>query len=90
MKKAVRKINKTESDKWVIFSFCGEEQTCADAWFNGRANGAGTYYDLKSYNTGSTYKIEIVRIKLFLPNSNFDQIPELSGNSILFDNKVLT
>lgn len=90
MKGAVRKFNKTASDKWVIFSGCGEEQTSADAWFNNRPNGAFTYFDLKSYSSNSTYKEEITKLNTFLPSSNFDQIPELYGNSFLFNNKVLT
>jgi len=90
MKGAVRKFNKSASDRWVIFSGCGEEQTSADAWFNGRANGAFTYYDLKSYDRNSIYNGEIVKIRTFLPNNNFDQAPTLYGNSILFDNTVLT
>ena len=90
MKTPVRKFNKSASDKWIIFSGCGEEQTSSDAFFNNRANGAFTYYDLLSYNKDSTYKDEIRVLKTYLPNGNFDQIPELYGNSILFENKVLT
>ena len=90
MKTAVRKFNKTDSDQWVIFSGCGEEQTSSDAYFNDRPNGAFTFYDLKSYNKTSTYKGEITVLKTFLPNSNFDQIPGLYGNTNLFNNTVLT
>ena len=89
MKGAVRKFNKSASDRWVIFSGCGEEQTSSDAWFNNRPNGAFTYYDLKSYDKNSTYYDEIAKLLTFLPNGNFDQVPGLNGNSILFDNKVL-
>jgi len=50
MKKVTRRFAKNDPlQKWIVFSGCGEEQTCADATFNGRANGAFTYYDLKSY-----------------------------------------
>ena len=90
MKGAVRKFNKSASDKWVIFSGCGEEQTSSDAWFNGRPNGVFTYHDLRSYDRNSTYNSEIIKLGTFLPNSNFYQIPGLYGNSSLFNNKVLT
>ena len=90
MKRAVRKFNKTDSDRWVIFSGCGEEQYSADAYFNGRPNGAFTYYDLRSYNNSSTYNSEITKLRTYLPSGNFEQIPELYGNQLLFDNKVLT
>ena len=89
MRNPVRKFNKSASDRWVIFSGCGEEQTSADAWFNGRPNGAFSYYDLRSFNVDSTYKSEIAKLRTFLPDGNFDQIPELYGNSLLFDNTVL-
>ena len=90
MKKAVRKFNKSASDKWIIFSGCGEEQSSSDAYFNDRPNGAFTYYDLKSFNANSTYKNEEEILRTYLPNANFDQIPGLYGNSDLFNNKVLT
>ena len=89
MKKAVRKFNKSASDRWVIFSGCGEEQTSADAVFSGRYNGAFTYFDLKSYGPDSTYNSEYNKLNTFLPGSNFTQIPGLYGNSNLFENKVL-
>ena len=90
MPEAVRKFNKTDSDQWVIFSGCGEEQTSSDAWFNGRPNGAFTRYDLLSYSPEVTYQQEYDKLRTFLPNSNFNQIPELYGNVNLCENKVLT
>jgi len=90
MNKAVRRFNKTDSDQWIIFSGCGEEQTSSDAYFNNRPNGAFTYYDLKSYHNDSTYSSEIIRLETYLPNSNFNQVPDLYGNRLLFNNKVLT
>jgi hypothetical protein len=90
MTEAVRKFNKTASDKWVIFSGCGENQTSSDAFFNGRANGAFTFYDLKSFDPDSTYNDEMDILKTYLPNSNFEQAPTLYGNKDLHENKVLT
>ena len=90
MREAVRKFNKTDSDRWVIFSGCGENQTSSDAWFNGRANGAFTYYNLRSYGEGSTYNSEYGMLRTYLPNSNFDQAPTLYGNSNLHNRNVLT
>lgn len=90
MKGAVRKFNKTDSDQWVIFSGCGEEQTSSDAYFNDRPNGAFTRYDLLSYKPTMSYQQEYDMLRTYLPNSNFDQIPGLYGNCVLFNNKVLT
>jgi len=89
MKEAVRRFNKTDSDQWVFFSGCGENQTSSDAWFNGRPNGAFTFYDLRSFNASSTYNSEYGILRTYLPNSNFDQVPTLYGNSVLFNNNVL-
>ena len=89
MKNPVRKFNKSASDRWVIFSACGEEQVAADAYFNNRASGAFTYYDLQSFDVNSTYVDEINKLRTYLPSGNFDQIPTLYGNSKLFNNIVL-
>jgi len=80
MHNPVNRLAKTDlGQRWIIFSGCGEEQTSADAAFNGRANGAFTYYDLKSYSRGTPYTRELVdEIKLLKVN-NFNQVPELSG-----------
>jgi len=85
MKDVVRKFNKTDSDRWVIFSGSGEDQPSSDAWFNDRPNGAFTYYDLKSFDPTTTYQQEHDMLRTFLPNENFDQIPGLYGNSMLFN-----
>lgn len=90
MDQAVRKFNKTESKQWIIFSGCGEEQYSADAFFNNRANGAFTFYDLQSYGVNETYSGEIAFLRTFLPNSNFDQIPSLRVTDDLAHKTVLT
>lgn len=90
LNKAVRKFNITDSDKWIIFSGCGEEQTSSDAYFNNRPNGAFTFYDLKSFSKYSTYYNELATLRTYLPNANFDQIPELVGPTDLLSKQVLT
>ena len=80
MKNPVNKLSKTDPDQvWLIYSGCGEEQTSADATFNGRANGAFTFYDLRSYNPNTLNKDSIERTIDNLVKNSFDQIPELSG-----------
>ena len=74
------RLAKTDSgQKWIIFSAGGEEQTVADATFNGRPNGAFTYADLNSYSRGSLYDKELELTRLFLAANKFDHVPELSG-----------
>lgn len=89
-KKATTHIGKADAQKWVIFSGCGEHQTSADAYFNGRANGAFTYFDLYSFSASSTYSKEYNRLRTFLPDGELDQIPELTGNESLFETLVLS
>jgi hypothetical protein len=91
MKKVTRRFAKNDpTQKWIVFSGCGEEQTCADANFDGRANGAFTYFDLKSYRPGETYLGEINKLKNYLPSIGFDQSPELTGGEIYYNDLVLT
>jgi hypothetical protein len=76
----VNRLAKTDDgQRWIIMSGCGEEQTSADAMFNGRANGAFTYYDLQSYFRGTLYLNELSGVRKQLFNYSFSQRPELSG-----------
>lgn len=73
--------------KWVINAFCKEGQTCADATFNNRANGAGTYFYLKCFTPGTTFNQAMTNLIKYLPGNGFDQYPGILGDSSLFDNK---
>jgi len=76
----VNRLAKTdEGQRWIIMSGCGEEQTSADAMFNGRANGAFTFYDLQSYGRGTAHIDELSAVRKQLFNYSFTQRPELSG-----------
>ena len=81
--KRAKSLIKADS-KWVINAFCQEGQTSADAWFNGRANGAGTYYYLKSFGPGTTFIQAMDNLHKYLPSGSFDQNPILLGNNSLF------
>lgn len=85
-KKTIR-IPKEEM-KWIVLSGCGEQQTSADAYFNGRANGAFTYYALKTLVPGITYTQWFEQIRRFLPSDKFNQAPTLEGKGALFSNIV--
>ena len=73
--------------KWAIFAASGPLQTSADAWFEGRANGAYTYYDLKCWGPGISFRNEMIKLHMYLPGHGFDQDPMLLGDSSLFDCK---
>ena len=88
---AVKRIRiPKEEMKWIVFSGCQEDQTSADATFNGRFNGAFTYYSLKALKPNMTYAQWIVEINKYLPSGAFDQCPTLEGNQSLFSNIVFT
>lgn len=84
MTKKVVRIAKSES-KWVINAFCGEGQTSADAFFNNRANGAGTYYYLKCFTFGTSVIQAMESLHKYLPGNGFDQDPEILGKNLFFN-----
>jgi len=88
--RAIRKIGRGDVEKWVIFSGCGRDQTSADAEFSGRANGAFTFYDNKSYCYSDTYESEMKRLNKYLPSEMFEQAPELEGNVELHSKIIFT
>jgi uncharacterized caspase-like protein len=75
---------------WLAFAGCGEQQTCADAYFNGRANGAFTYYWLHAFDPATTYRGWQKGVRQLLPNKNFEQIPDLEDTGGLQDDIVFT
>ena len=90
-RKVIRKFGKKAVTKnCVVFSGCSEEQTSADAYINGRYNGAFTFYDNRAFNAQSTYIQEINKLHTFLPGGGYDQNPTLDGDSLIFINKVFT
>jgi len=90
-RKPVNRLAKTDwIQKWIIFSACGEEQVAADAWFNGRANGAFTFLDLKSYGVNTKNSEEIINVKDLLFHRNFEQVSELSGPTNRINELVFT
>lgn len=88
--KADKQIGRGDIQRWVIFSGCGRDQTSADAEFSGRANGAFTFFDNRSYNFSDTYQTEANKLIKYLPSDMFDQAPELDGNKELFSKIVFT
>jgi metacaspase-1 len=66
----------------ALMSGCQSDQTSADATFNGRSNGAFTYYLLQCLNGGaqSAQLTDLVpQVVTALHNNNFTQTPQLSG-----------
>lgn len=84
LSKRVVSISKLSS-KWVFNVFCDEGQTSADAWFNNRANGAGTFFFLKCFTLGTMFKAAMIKLQTYLPGNGFNQAPKLLGDGSLFE-----
>ena len=84
-----KSVIKNRDIEWCVISGCSENQTSADAYINGRYNGAFTYFLIKAYKPNMTIKEWFNSLRKLLPSRKYDQIPTLEGNSKLFDNKIL-
>lgn len=68
----------------LLISGCQDVQTSADAWFDGRANGAFTYYAIKALAdlpANATYTQWFKAIRKFLPSAVYVQQPNLFGTT---------
>lgn len=74
--------------RWITFSGSGEHQTSADAYINGRYNGAFTYFLLKLLKPGITYKQWAGYVSEAFEGSRFEQRPQIEGPEGLLNNIV--
>jgi len=79
-----------EDMKWIVISGCGENQTSADAYINGKYQGAFTYFAMSTLLTSYTYRQWHSKIREFLPSRTFEQAPTLEGPDEMLDRKVFT
>jgi hypothetical protein len=66
----------------LLMSGCQDSEFSYDARFGGRANGAFTYYALKTLKTlpaGATYANWHAAIRKYLPGASYPQAPQLFG-----------
>lgn len=77
-----------EVNDWLVISACAENQTASDAMFNGKPNGAFTFYAMKTLEKGITYRQWMERIWEYLPSDRFPQIPHIDGPEYMFEKKV--
>jgi len=73
---------------FLLISACGENQTASDAMFNGKPNGAFSYYAAKTMEKGIPYREWMERIWQNLPSKMFAQIPGIEGPERMFDRKI--
>jgi len=74
----------------IVISGCEEYQTSADACINDVWQGAFTFYLMHTFEISLTYIKWFEKLRLYLPNKNFDQRPTIDGDETLFNNIVFT
>jgi hypothetical protein len=85
----LRRPRRREMDKGVagehhiLWSGCKANQTSADAYFNGRYNGAFTYYFVKTVRDSQNKlsRKEVVAQMRMAMKGKFSQVPQLEGNA---------
>jgi len=82
------KIIEAINDRGVLISGCNSDQTSADAFIDGKYNGACTYHlmsVLKDYDYDICYSKLIDELSQRLYDNGFTQNPQLNGPQHLFD-----
>ena len=79
-----------EEMRWITFSGSGEHQTSADAFIDGKYNGAFTYFAMKALKPGITYNEWFYRVRNLFEASQFEQRPQMEGNEALRNNLVFS
>jgi len=89
---ALRKGDKMLARHHILWAGCRDDQTSADAYFEGRFNGAFTYYYVKtvraSNNTLSRAKVRDA-VRAALKKAKFDQIPQLECDATNRNSRLL-
>lgn len=71
----------------ALIAGCKSDQTSADASFNGRANGALTFYLLKELGTQVGLKEPLTKVikdvQASLGKNGYDQVPQLEGSPVI-------
>jgi len=86
--KVKNKLAKSDDMKWITFSGSGEHQTSADAYINGKYNGAFTYFMLKALRPNITYAQWAHYTSNLFATSNFEQVPQIEGPESLLNNLI--
>jgi metacaspase-1 len=77
----------------MLITGCRDTQTSADAFINGRYNGALTYGLVEAIRTSKgqlTYRELHSRASAVLKKKKFDQVPQLEGRAKRFDRPLFT
>ena len=83
-----KKLGSSSEMNWNVFSGCRDNQTSADAYIDGRYNGAFTWAWLKSFSPEMTYKEWLNATVYALYKAKYEQVPTLEGSFV--DEKVFS
>ncbi len=78
-----------DTARHLIMSGCSEDEYSYDAYFDGRYNGAFTYWAVKLFVHGMTYQDWFDAIRTELPSNIYPQTPLLLGSEALRTKKAL-
>lgn len=84
------KIEKASGLNHILFSGCRSDQTSADAYINGRYNGAFTFFWLRAMNFNMTYREWIAETVRLISLNGFEQVPQLEGPEDMLNQKIFT
>ncbi len=75
----------------ILWSGCKANQTSADAYFNGRYNGAFTYYFIQVMNTtqNKLSRKDVIAEMRKQMKGHFTQVPQLEGNATNRQNAIV-
>lgn len=75
----------------ILLSGCRDNQTSADAYFDGRYNGALSYYLIKSLSKHPSSRVQNhAAVLQGLVSGGYDQVSQLSGSSVNIDKAPFT
>jgi len=89
-RKVVKRFARAADMKWIAISAASEHQTAADAKIGTQYVGAFSYYAYKTLKFGMTWRQWFNAIRLYLPSTDFDQIPTIEGPDALLDRVIGT
>jgi len=73
---------------YIVITACEDYQVCMDAYFDGRYNGAFTYYWVQSLFKGVPYINTYKTVKYLLSESEFEQTPTIEGIEEMINKEI--
>jgi hypothetical protein len=77
-------VRRNSGIEYAYLSGCSESQTSADAYIKGEYHGAFTYFAVKNFKAGLSYRDWHTAYLKDIRRNGFDQIPQLEGCCELF------